>query len=79
MVVMALVFTPIYSSYFSDQLQPVALCLQPTIVRCKVSNNIVTACQAVHLAVPDPAVVDKVTIPGFRSTNITLRSSQDKN
>ena len=50
-----------------------------TIERCKVSNNVVTACQAVNLAVPDPAAVDEVTIPGFGGSNVTLQSSQDNN
>ena len=38
-----------------------------------------TACQAVNLAVPDPAAVDEVTIPGFGGSNVTLQSSQDNN
>ena len=48
-----------------------------TIQTCGDSNDLVTACRAVNLDVPDPAAVDEVTLPGFGSSKVTLQSSQD--
>ena len=48
-----------------------------TIQACGDSNDLVTACRAVTLDVPDPFAVDKVTLPGFSGTDVTLESSKD--
>ena len=50
-----------------------------TIQRCADSNDLVTACRAVNLDIPDPAAVDEVTIPGLGGSKVTLQSSQDVN
>ena len=50
-----------------------------TIQTCGDSNDLVTACRAVKLAVLEPAAVDKVTLPGFSGTDVTLQSSKDDN